>query len=172
MQGILRVLAKHAVLRLVRRLVHRVGVGIIEFVEEPDEFGAVTLDAEVVNVKVVALLRDRYECHACSDLVKMGSCTFAGEKGSGPFSPVGGAPSRALKGDAKAIAGGAGRPRLSRPQPRKQQAHDIPSPAGLPGIRACARGSAESRADAHPRLVPDAESLAPLALATQRRRPV
>src|SRR5437763_9044294 len=100
------------------------------------------------------------------------STTSSIEKGSGPFFPVGGSPSRALKGDAKAIAGGARRPRLSRPKPRKQQAHDIPSPAGLPGIPARVGGSAAPRADAHPRLVPDAESLAPFALAAQRRRSV
>jgi len=56
--------AEHAILHLRLRLVHRIAVGIVERLERSDElFLAALLNAEVVDVEVIALLSERLLCH-------------------------------------------------------------------------------------------------------------
>src|SRR5471030_174140 len=65
MIGVVDVAAQHAVLHLGRRFVHRVDVGIVELVEQPDELVAASrLHAKIVDVKIIALAGQRYERHA------------------------------------------------------------------------------------------------------------
>ena len=65
MVGIGGVSAQHAVFDLCPRPVERVGVAVIELVEQLDKLiAAPSLHAKIVNMKVVALGRQWYECHS------------------------------------------------------------------------------------------------------------
>jgi hypothetical protein len=61
---ILRVPAQYAILHLGGRFVHRILRGIIEFLEQANEFvGHAFLHAEVVDVQHVAFARQRFKRH-------------------------------------------------------------------------------------------------------------
>src|SRR5579864_1542547 len=64
MVGVGRIAAQDAVLDLRRRAVERVVVAVIELVEQLDEIVAPAgLYVEIIDVKVVALCRQRYQSH-------------------------------------------------------------------------------------------------------------
>jgi ABC-type siderophore export system fused ATPase/permease subunit len=64
MVGIGSVAAQHAVLHLRTRAVERVIVAVIELIEKLDEFiAAPGLHAEIINVEIVALSRQRNQRH-------------------------------------------------------------------------------------------------------------
>jgi len=63
--GVPRVATQYPVLHLCRRAMKRVVVAVVELVEEFDELVApAAFDPEVVDVKVVALGRQRYQSHS------------------------------------------------------------------------------------------------------------
>jgi len=66
MIGVCGVATEHPVLDLLVRTMKRVVVAVIELVEELDELVArAGFDPEIVDVKVVALGRQRYESRWC-----------------------------------------------------------------------------------------------------------